>query len=170
FRFWNGSNDYKIHMGNAAEYQYGPVTDYSIKMNMINMPNRGWTWGVNGVAPIAALNTQGNMQIKGSFTAENYILTTNPNNYSASVALSWLNDVARIRVGGVNAGASNGLAIQGPADTNLLRVMGDGNVGIGTSTPTDKLQVNGTTRVGDGSWGALIVDGIGVNDWLLNAH
>ncbi|MEQ9414176.1 MAG: hypothetical protein RIF39_10115, partial [Cyclobacteriaceae bacterium] len=31
-RFWN-SDWYKIHMGNAAEYKYGPVTDYSIKSN-----------------------------------------------------------------------------------------------------------------------------------------
>ncbi|MFM2306802.1 MAG: hypothetical protein RLZZ367_1471, partial [Bacteroidota bacterium] len=34
-RFWS-SDDYKIHMGNSGEYHYGPVTDYSIKMNMNN--------------------------------------------------------------------------------------------------------------------------------------
>jgi len=33
-RFWQ-SNSYKIHMGSASEYLYGPVQDYSIKMNMI---------------------------------------------------------------------------------------------------------------------------------------
>lgn len=66
-RFWQ-SDTYKIHMGNAAEYQYGPVTDYSIKMNMSNTPGRGWTWGVAGATPIAGLNTAGNFQIAGDLT------------------------------------------------------------------------------------------------------
>ena len=66
-RFWQDDN-YKIHMGNGADYHYGPVTDYSIKMNMNNQALRGWTWGVNGVVPVAALECQtGNMQIKGTF-------------------------------------------------------------------------------------------------------
>jgi hypothetical protein len=65
-RFWNGSNNYKISMSNAADYKYGPVTDYAIKNNMSNNAGRGWTWGVNGQVPVAALNTQGNMQLAKS--------------------------------------------------------------------------------------------------------
>jgi hypothetical protein len=67
-RFWS-SDHYKIHMGNASEYQYGPVTEYSIKMNMNDDSDRGWTWGIIGTTPIAALNTQGKFQIANSFTA-----------------------------------------------------------------------------------------------------
>ena len=67
-RFWR-DDSYKIHMGSASEYQYGPVTDYSIKMNMSNHSGRGWTWGVVGLTPVAALNNVGNMQIAGSFIA-----------------------------------------------------------------------------------------------------
>src|SRR5258707_3161598 len=66
-RFWQ-SDLYKIHMGNTAEYQFGPVTDYSIKMNMDTNPGRGWTWGKAGLTPVAAIGSQGNMQIAGSFT------------------------------------------------------------------------------------------------------
>jgi len=44
-RFW-GQNHYKIHMGNLNEHKYGPVTNYSIKSNMSNHADRGWTWGV----------------------------------------------------------------------------------------------------------------------------
>ncbi|MGB0521988.1 MAG: shufflon system plasmid conjugative transfer pilus tip adhesin PilV [Flammeovirgaceae bacterium] len=73
FRFWNSDN-YKIHMGNSDEYKYGPVTDYSIKMNMNNQANRGWTWGAVGQTPIAALNTQGHMKIAGNLTASNVIV------------------------------------------------------------------------------------------------
>ena len=36
-------------------------------MNMSNTANRGWTWGVAGLTPIAALNTLGNFQIAGNF-------------------------------------------------------------------------------------------------------
>jgi Phage T4 tail fibre len=67
-RFWSSDN-YKIHMGTGSEYMYGPVTDYSIKMNMSNTVGRGWTWGVTGLTPVAALNTSGDMQISGSFKA-----------------------------------------------------------------------------------------------------
>ena len=69
-RFWNGSESYKISMGVGALYQYGPVTDYSIKMQMNNGDTvRGFTWGRESHAPIAALNsTSGDMQIAGSFT------------------------------------------------------------------------------------------------------
>ena len=73
-KFWNGSDNYKIGMGNADEYHYGPVTDYSIKMVMdSNNSTRGFTWGVNGGTPIAGLNVgNGNMQIAGTFTASGY--------------------------------------------------------------------------------------------------
>jgi len=68
-RFWN-NDAYKIHMGNSTEYKYGPVNDYSIKMNMNNDTDRGWVWGVTGVQPIAALNTLGDFQIDGSFRSK----------------------------------------------------------------------------------------------------
>lgn len=66
-RFWS-SNSYKISMGNAGEYHYGPVTDYSIKMNMNTTTGRGWTWGVSGATPVAALTNTGEMQINGDLT------------------------------------------------------------------------------------------------------
>lgn len=69
FRFWNGNDFYKIHMGNSSEYHYGPVTDYSIKMNMNDFPGRGWTWGIADMAPIAALNNLGNFQVAGNLVA-----------------------------------------------------------------------------------------------------
>ena len=73
-RFWGGDDNYKISMGVGGLYQYGPVTDYSIKTQMdVGSPGRGFTWGNNGVTPVAALNaTSGNMQIAGTFTASNF--------------------------------------------------------------------------------------------------
>lgn len=67
-RFWQ--NDlWKMHMGNSSEYQFGPVTDYSIKINMDGAYGRGWTWGVAGQTPIAALSNNGQMQLSGSLYA-----------------------------------------------------------------------------------------------------
>lgn len=63
-RFWS-SDSYKIHMGNDAEYHYGPVTDYSIKTNMSSNSGRGWTWGIAGSTPVAAISNTGNLQIAG---------------------------------------------------------------------------------------------------------
>ncbi|MBD1261609.1 hypothetical protein HZY62_13475 [Maribacter polysiphoniae] len=74
FRFWNGNNSYKIHMGNTAEYHYGPVTSYSIKNNMSNNADRGWVWGVSGQAPIAGLNTLGDFKLHGTFTSSKLLL------------------------------------------------------------------------------------------------
>lgn len=67
-RFYN-SDYYKIHMGNSSEYHYGPVTNFSIKMNMSSHLNRGWTWGVSGQVPVAALSNRGTMKIKGDMEA-----------------------------------------------------------------------------------------------------
>jgi hypothetical protein len=69
--FWNNDASYSIAMGlTAAQYQYGPVTDYSIKFAMTGGTGRGFVWGQNGSTPVAALNSvSGNMQIAGTMTA-----------------------------------------------------------------------------------------------------
>jgi len=64
-QFWN-SPAYKIHMGTGNYYTYGDVTSYAIKTNMTDHSNRGWVWGAYQKKPVAALNTKGNMKLKGS--------------------------------------------------------------------------------------------------------
>jgi len=90
FRFWNGSDAYKISMGASALYYYGPVTDYSIKTQMNDAdPGRGFTWGRISTAPIAALNaTSGNMQIAGTFTASNFSGTSSGTNTGDQTTVS----------------------------------------------------------------------------------
>ncbi|MBN4062519.1 hypothetical protein JYU20_04900, partial [Bacteroidales bacterium AH-315-I05] len=64
-RFWQ-SNSYAINMGNAAEFQYGQVTDYSIKMNMSSTAGRGWTWGIDAAVPVASISNTGHMSLAGN--------------------------------------------------------------------------------------------------------
>jgi hypothetical protein len=89
-RFWE-SNSYKISMGVGGLYQYGPVTDYSIKMQMDQgSTGRGFTWGREGIAPIAALNsTSGNMQIAGNFTTNQVQFSTSINGGRFNGDNSW---------------------------------------------------------------------------------
>ncbi|TCI91491.1 hypothetical protein [Tenacibaculum sp. M341] len=51
-----------------------------------------------------------------------------------------------------------------------LILANNGNVGIGTVTPTVKLDVKGNVRVGTGHWGAITIKGESENDWTFNAH
>ncbi|HXS99828.1 MAG TPA: hypothetical protein VN915_04085 [Elusimicrobiota bacterium] len=72
--FWNSSN-YAITMGNGLNYDYGGVTDYSIKTTMDGTAGRGFTWGVVGVAPTASLTTSGNLYVN-SASATGVILSS----------------------------------------------------------------------------------------------
>ena len=97
--------------------------------------------GIGTTSPNYKLDVRGRIASGGASGGQ--ITAFNPNNQPASVSLSWLNDVARIRVGGGGAGASGGLDIQTPGDTSRLRILGNGNVGIGTTSPGAKLEVQG---------------------------
>jgi hypothetical protein len=114
-KFWNGEDTYKIHMGNSAEYHYGPVTDYSIKTNIDSVgATRGFTWGQNGVTPIAALNVgNGNMQIAGTFTAIGTITGSN---------LSGTNTGDQTNISG-NAATAGGLAVHGGTNNEANKIV-----------------------------------------------
>lgn len=72
YNFWGGGSPYRIAMGyTPALYQYGPVTDYSIKTSMdAGSPSRGFTWGMDGQKPTAALSQSGNFQVAGYVRAD----------------------------------------------------------------------------------------------------
>ncbi|RZS90544.1 tail fiber protein [Aquimarina brevivitae] len=165
-RFWS-SDSYKIHMGNTADYKYGPVTDYSIKMNMNGSVGRGWVWGIHGVTPVAALSNEGDFQIARNFRAlgnitmdgNNVSLPLNatnndPNNYvnnydfrirksnnSFYIGLSNEFNVRKVYL------QSGHVASEWASGTGTISLNPfGGNVGIGTTDPKVKLHVNGSIR------------------------
>lgn len=91
------------------------------------------------------------------FNASGNIAARNPNNDQAMVYLGWGQDgggadMARIRVGGTGAGSANGLDIQRSSDVSLVRILNNGVVGIGTTSPEAVL------HIGDGD---VLVDDFG---------
>ncbi|HCC49238.1 MAG TPA: hypothetical protein DEQ38_14145 [Elusimicrobia bacterium] len=107
-KFWNGSDAYKVSMGNAGEYHYGPVTDYSIKTAIdSNGATRGFTWGTNGGTPVGALNVgNGNFEVAGTIRANGGTI------YNGNATRRWVTDGAwnyfhtdygNIRLGPANA-------------------------------------------------------------------
>ena len=97
---------------------------------------------IQGIGDRSLLKIGGN----GGITTEGWATVRNPDNLNAGISLSWLNNIPRIRVGGNGTGNHNGLDIQVTGDRSLMRLLDNGNVGIGITNPQAKLDVNGTTR------------------------
>jgi hypothetical protein len=94
-RFWGGSNAYKISMGVGSLYQYGTVSDYSIKMQMDDgSTGRGFTWGRESSAPIASLNSKsGDFQVAGNVYAPIFYDSNDTNYFVDPNSISQLNYV-----------------------------------------------------------------------------
>ena len=143
-------------MGVGSLYQYGPVTDYSIKMQMDSgSPGRGFTWGREGNAPIAALNsTSGNFQTAGFVRSNRYY--TDSNYYSLvgtddndSFGNPWYG-IGRKNGSIVNLNGWSGINFR----TNGATVAID--TGGNISTP-GKMTLN-STAAGAGYWTAFVTN------------
>lgn len=97
--------------------------------------------GIGTMTPASPLDVAG--QIRSTGVTGGEVAAYNPNNQGASVHLSWLNDVARLRVGGSGAGALGGLDIQRQGDASMMRILNNGNVGIGNTAPATRLHLTG---------------------------
>ena len=108
--------------------------------------------GIGTDTPRGLMEVAGSVRSSGtgaSFTVYN------PNNVGATASLNWLDNVARIRVGGSGTGSGNGLDVQTVQDESLMRITGDGEVGIGTDSPQVRLHVDDGTDVQATSGGYL---------------
>lgn len=111
--------------------------------------------------------TRGNLYIDGILLSNGsnggHLEARNPSGDPSSVHLSWLNDVARIRVGGDGAGANNGLDIQAVGNRSLMRIDNGGNVSL--SSGSGSMNIGGISY-GDSGSGMDIMPGQNENLYI----
>ena len=153
-RFW-ASDSYKISMGNTAEYKYGSVTDYSIKMNMSSEATRGWTWGVAGVAPVAAINTQGNMNLAGSLVVVGTATVGTPTSGSHAATKAYVDTAIAGTTQGTVTSVGTGSGLTGGPITSSGTISVDSTVLRTTANQgiTGKLYPASTSNRGAGMYG-----------------
>lgn len=157
--------DRKLHIDGGADIdaafgggylRIGPTatTSLLIDNNEIQAVSKGSAndLGLNvegGGVGIGTANPASRLHVLGSVRAEGVggFDVRNPNNTAAIARFDWNADVARIRVGGAGTGAANGFDIEGISDVSWLRILNNGNVGINTVSPTERLMVNGNTVI-----------------------
>ena len=99
--------------------------------------------GIGTNVPSAPLDVAGGIRSRDN-GAGFYIF--NPNNAGASAHFSWLNDTARIRVGGSGPGANGGFSVQRIGDETLLRITDNRRIGITEAEPLVNLHVTGESN------------------------
>jgi hypothetical protein len=122
-----------------------------------------------GSFPLLTLDEEGDLDVEGSIDSyAGSIVSRNPSNTAASVSLSWfdfdddgLKDTARLRYGGNGLGNHGGFAIQKTGDSTLMRILDDGEVGLGTIAPGYRLTVR------DPSHQIAIVDSANEKTWTM---
>ncbi|MBI9069510.1 MAG: hypothetical protein JEZ09_19595 [Salinivirgaceae bacterium] len=122
--------------------------------------DRGWTWGVSSKTPIAALNTEGTMQINKDFYALGNvgIGTTspkNPGNFNNVLHLAGKTSASSQLLIGGNTGTNDFVSLGYTSNDFYLRNFAAGNIYFGTSStaghPATSMTILSSGNVGIGT-------------------
>jgi hypothetical protein len=82
------------------------------------------------------------------FSGSSYVYVDNPNSQTDNIALNWLNDKPRLRIGGSGASASAAFEIQGVGDTVRMSLDSAGNAVFTGTAQATAYKVGATTVIG----------------------
>lgn len=130
--------------GNANGLDF--FTNYTARLSITN----GGNVGIGTTAPDAKLHVSG-----GSIMLDNNqaFFIKDSTNIAKRVLFAGADNVLRLGSGG--GGGFTHVAFDLPGAADVLWLTPGGNVGLGTSSPADKLQVLGDLRVGTGTTGCV---------------
>ena len=137
--------------------------------------------GIGTSAPGALLHTvatSAGASIYGGFIQNSDATIGTEVRFAFAPNLNALSSNRHAWIGGVNAGGTNGTALTfatnpgGNVGVERLRITADGNVGIGTTTPTEKLTVSGNVSVSGNVQAASINNGplAGMRNAIINGN
>jgi hypothetical protein len=115
-----------------------------------SLATRGLTVDADGDVGIGIDDPQSKVHVDGEIRAGSFRATGgsnrmtffNPNGETASFFINWQDDVPRLRVGGSGPGSNGGFDIQRIGDATLLRIDGDGRLGIKEKNPNLRLTID----------------------------
>jgi len=108
--------------------------------------------GIGTTSPVAALNigNNGNIRIDGNTSGGGIYASSNGSNNTFSLTRQDGVNVGDLSISGYSGVGITGGRSSSPATSGYsFYVKSDGNVGIGTTSPKSKLDVNGGVKIGD---------------------
>jgi hypothetical protein len=123
--------------------------------------------GINTVAPTARLDVDGSLRTRGAATFNDTVTVTNLLTANGGVATPSVTNAGTLAL---NATGASGTLTASTNGSERLRITSAGDVGIGTTAPTTRLDVNGTFRARSNAQldGTLTVTGATtINNTLL---
>lgn len=125
-------------------------------INGVNGATADTNVGIGTTAPARRLHVANGISGAASISSSDFVIEDNssafqhfltPNDIESGILFG---DVTDIIAGGLifnNAATNNGIQFRSGGNTTRMTLTGSGNLGIGTTTPDDKLDVTGSIRV-----------------------
>ena len=165
---------FQIHAANPADdiaFGYGSSAAFTENMRIKGSGNVG----IGTTAPWLRLHVEGN----AAGVPTEYLKNQNASGYSGTIFASsaganmghigYANPTAPKWANLVYAGSIGNVPfVLSTNDLERMRIDINGNIGIGTTTPTSKLEIAGSVKINDGTQGAgkvLVSDAAGLASW-----